>query len=145
MEIEGCTQEELATRLGKSQSTIANKMRLLHLNDEVKNGLINGEITERQARALLSVPEDKQSELFGQIKALSLDSAQAEEFLKGFSKKKKVTRKVKKSKVFLRDARIAVNTIDSAVKSIKNTNLQISKEVIEEENEYTFIIHIKKP
>ncbi len=49
------TQEELAKKMGLSQSTIANKLRLLNLCDEVQNALMNEKISERHARALLSV------------------------------------------------------------------------------------------
>ncbi len=47
------TQEDLAKKLGKSQSTIANKIRLLNLDDEVQYALLNGKISERHARSLL--------------------------------------------------------------------------------------------
>jgi len=47
------TQEVLAQRLGKSQSTIANKMRLLKLPDEVKDLLVKEQLTERHARAFV--------------------------------------------------------------------------------------------
>ena len=51
----GMTQEELASKMGKSQSTIANKVRLLNLPDEIQEGISSRKITERHARALLSV------------------------------------------------------------------------------------------
>ena len=47
------TQEELATKLGKTQSTVANKLRLLNLDDEVQESLLNEKISERHARSLL--------------------------------------------------------------------------------------------
>ena len=47
------TQEELAKKLGKSQSTIANKVRLLNLDDEVQEALLENKISERHARSLL--------------------------------------------------------------------------------------------
>ena len=55
------TQEELAQKLGVSQSTIANKMRLLNLCDEVQNALLNEQISERHARSLLQLqnPDDQ--------------------------------------------------------------------------------------
>ena len=49
------TQEQLATKMGKSQSTIANKMRLLNLCDEVQEALDNNQISERHARSLLQL------------------------------------------------------------------------------------------
>ena len=53
------TQEELASKIGKKQSTIANKLRILKLSDEVKEALIENELTERHARALLKLPTDE--------------------------------------------------------------------------------------
>ena len=51
------TQEQLAKKLGKSQSTIANKIRLLNLDDEVQSYLLNNKISERHARSLLRIPD----------------------------------------------------------------------------------------
>lgn len=51
------TQEEIATRVGKSRSTITNKLRLLSLPDEVKKALIKKTITEGHARALLALSD----------------------------------------------------------------------------------------
>ena len=49
------TQEELAKKIGKSQSAIANKIRLLNLDDTVQDALLNGKISERHARSLLKI------------------------------------------------------------------------------------------
>jgi ParB family chromosome partitioning protein len=54
----GFTQEELAVRIGKKQSTIANKLRLLKLSDKVKEILLKEGLTERHARALLKLPDE---------------------------------------------------------------------------------------
>ena len=56
------TQEVLAQRLGKSQSTIANKLRLLKLPETVKQKLLAEELTERHARALLKLPNTSAQE-----------------------------------------------------------------------------------
>ena len=62
------TQEGLAKKLGKSQSTIANKIRLLNLDDEVQSYLLNNRISERHARSLLRIPnKDKQVEILHRI------------------------------------------------------------------------------
>ena len=56
------TQEELARKIGKSQSTIANKIRLLNLDDEVQSYLLNNKISERHARSLLRI-SDKEKQV----------------------------------------------------------------------------------
>lgn len=54
----GMTQDELAKKIGKKQSTIANKLRLLKLPTEVKKSILEHGLTERHARALLKLPEE---------------------------------------------------------------------------------------
>src|SRR5690554_7002883 len=62
------TQEQLATKLGKSQSTIANKLRILRLPDRVKDMVIKENLTERHARALLKLAdEDLQTKVAARI------------------------------------------------------------------------------
>ena len=62
------TQDQLAKRMGKSQSTVANKMRLLSLTNEVQMALMNNLISERHARCLLQVKDtDKQKEVLNKI------------------------------------------------------------------------------
>ena len=49
------TQDELAKRMGKSQSSIANKLRLLNLDELVQDAILNGKISERHARSILKL------------------------------------------------------------------------------------------
>lgn len=60
LEIDQMTQDELAKTMGKSQSSIANKIRLLALPDEVQDALLKEQISERHARTLLNLPDAKQ-------------------------------------------------------------------------------------
>lgn len=55
------TQEQLAVKLGKTQSTIANKLRLLALDKDVQNALLKGDVSERHARSLLRL-ENKEAQ-----------------------------------------------------------------------------------
>ena len=63
------TQESMASRVGKKQSTIANKLRLLKLTDNVRTLLKRENLTERHARALLRLPEEQDQLLCGGIQA----------------------------------------------------------------------------
>ena len=54
------TQDQLATRMGKTQATISNKLRLLNLAEEVQDALLNNRISERHARSLLKIDDKKQ-------------------------------------------------------------------------------------
>src|SRR5699024_12421475 len=105
------TQEALAQRLGKSQSTIANKLRLLNLPEEIQQALLNKQITERHARALIKLKEpEKQVKLSQDIIEESLNVKQTEE---GVEKRKKPQEKKKSPTVkgVNKDIRIAMNTI----------------------------------
>ncbi len=59
LELDQMTQEELAKTMGKSQSAVANKIRLLSLPDEIQDAVLKEKISERHARALLNVPDAK--------------------------------------------------------------------------------------
>jgi ParB family chromosome partitioning protein len=72
----GMTQRELARKVGRSQSSLANKLRLLKLDDRVKELLLSRQLGERQARALLSLEGDMQHELA--LKAVREDISASE-------------------------------------------------------------------
>ena len=61
------TQEQLAEKMGVSQSSIANKLRLLNLAPEVQDALLQEKISERHARSLLSLPKEEQAEWLKKI------------------------------------------------------------------------------
>lgn len=67
LKLDNITQDELAKNLGKSQSTIANKLRLLTLDEEVQTALLNSQISERHARSLLGLDLSTQKELLHKI------------------------------------------------------------------------------
>lgn len=77
------TQEELAKRMGKSQSTVANKMRLLSLTNEVQVALMNNLISERHARCLLQIKdEDKQKEVLNKIITERMNVRDTDDYIK---------------------------------------------------------------
>jgi len=74
------TQEEVAQKMGRSRSAIANTLRLLNLPIEIKRGLVDGKITEGHARAILAIPEPaKQLALYEQIVSQKLNVRSVEE------------------------------------------------------------------
>lgn len=126
----GFTQEELANRMGKSQSTIANKLRLLKLNDEVKRELYQGSLTERHARALLKLTEAvQQVEALAIIKEKGLNVRESEmliqEIIDEISREK--DKKAPKQNVVrvIRDVRIFLNTINNVVGQMKKSGLKV--------------------
>lgn len=80
---EGLTQDELAKKIGVSQSTIANKLRLLNLTSEAQDALMNDKISERHARSLLSVSDpDKQKALLNKVISERLTVRQLDDEIK---------------------------------------------------------------
>lgn len=83
LEMGNFTQEELAKRMGKSQPTIANKMRLLSLTNEVQIALMNNLISERHARCLLQVKdENMQKEVLNKIINERMNVRDTDEYIK---------------------------------------------------------------
>lgn len=80
---EGLTQDELAKKIGVSQSTIANKLRLLNLTSEAQDALMNDKISERHARSLLSVSDpEKQKALLDKVISERLTVRQLDDEIK---------------------------------------------------------------
>ncbi len=148
LEIHGLTQESLAQRLGKGQSTIANKLRLLHLPAKVQEVLLKREITERHARALLALPsEELQIQLVEtciqegwNVKQMEAAVKRTIESLEADEKKQRAPRKKGLSK----NIRLAVNTIRQSLVMIEQSGLTVDCEEVDEEDFYQFIIRVPK-
>lgn len=79
------TQDQLALRMGKSQSNIANKLRLLSLDGEVQNALLVNKISERHARSLLQLKDlNKQKEILNRIINERLTVKQTDDIIKDY-------------------------------------------------------------
>ena len=107
MSSEGLTQNELAKRLGYRQSTVANKLRLLKLPEYIKQAISHGTITERHARALLNVPEDKLEEVYLTITNRQYNVSKTEEYIRELTQ-------THHSKGVSNNLKIGVNTIKEA-------------------------------
>jgi ParB family transcriptional regulator, chromosome partitioning protein len=129
------TQENLAKRLGKSQSTIANKIRLLKLSDRIRKLLMDNGLTERHARALLKIEsEEEQFKMIHEISERGLTVKQAEKRIERESEKDGPSGKRKSRKPIIRDMRIVLNTLREAVKLIRSSGLYPDvDEVIEDD------------
>ena len=130
----GLTQEELAKKIGKSQSTIANKIRLLRLSDEVKNALIKHNLTERHARCLLRLPEEElRLKALRKIIEKNYNVKDSEMLVERTMQRIQMSgKKTGKRKVVggYRDLRIFINTIKDAVVMMKNYGINpLVKEV----------------
>ncbi|MBF8376666.1 nucleoid occlusion protein [Alicyclobacillus mali] len=148
MELHGLTQESLAQRLGKGQSTIANKLRLLHLPQAVQDALLTRQITERHARALLALPsEELQVELLNECVEKGWNVKQMEEKVKAklalLGSAPERRRKPRK-RGLSKDVRLAVNTIRQSLQMIEQTGLQVVCEELDDDEYYQFTIRVPK-
>lgn len=118
------TQEVLAQRLGKSQSTIANKIRLLKLSETVREKLLENGLSERHARALLRIAsEEEQLKTIHEISERGLTVIQAEKRIEKITEAQSSGNKRNKAKPIIRDMRIVLNTIREAVAMIRSSGL----------------------
>lgn len=142
------TQEALAQRLGKSQSTIANRIRLLSLPEEVQDALMNKTITERHARALLKLPnEEIQLHFLTIIIDQSLNVRDTDELIqKHLANKKDVKKEKPKAKTTFisKDIRIATNTIRRSLDLIEKTGIDFETEEEDLGEYYQITIKVKK-
>ncbi len=143
MDIFNVNQSNLAQRLGKSQSSIANKMRLLALPEVVKESILNKEISERHGRALLRLEcDDDRLELLLTIKSKSLNVAKTEELVN-----KKINHKPKKKvkKVAVnKNVKLAKNTLDKAFEMIERIGVELAVDIEENEEFLTYVVKVKK-
>ena len=144
IELHSLTQEALAQRLGIGQSTVANKLRLLKLPQEVQEALLQKQITERHARSLIPLKNPMlQVKLLQEVIEKSLNVKQTEErvvkMLSGAEEKPKPKRKA-----FSRDVRIAVNTIRQSLNMVTDNGITLDAQEEEFEEYYQFTIKIPK-
>ncbi|KXG08629.1 nucleoid occlusion protein [Anoxybacillus rupiensis] len=144
LELHHLTQEALAQRLGKGQSTIANKLRLLKLPQEVQEALLQRTITERHARALIVLKDrDKQLQLLKEIIEKQLNVKQTEDRVLKILEANRPKPKPKR-KAFSKDMRIAVNTIRQSLAMVADNGLSIDSEEEDFEDYYQITIRIPK-
>lgn len=141
------TQESLAERIGKKQSAVANKLRILKLSRNVHNMLIENGLTERHARALLRLPDEKtQIEVTKKIISDNMSVKKTEEFIELINRKiaekgTKVT-VAKKTKPFVKDIRLFTNTIKQAVDLMNEAGVSTTYDCEENKDGYSISIMI---
>jgi ParB family chromosome partitioning protein len=142
LDVHHLTQEGLAQRLGKSQSTIANKLRLLQLPSFVQEALLDRSISERHARALLSLKnEEQQHKCLVEIIEKEWNVKQTEERIRNLLEPKVVSKKTARP---TKDFRLAVNTIRQSLDMIKQTGMDVTASEEEFEQYYELKIRIPK-
>lgn len=146
----GLTQEELARKVGRSQSAIANKLRLLRLAPEVQGIIVTDNISERHARALLRLnSSEAQMDVIRQIYEQELTVKETELLVEKLSQNN-IPQEIKHRPgtqsiaPIIRDARIFMNTIKETVKRARKTGVDIFMTEKDNEDEYEITIRINK-
>lgn len=151
----GLTQEEAASRLGKAQSTIANKLRLLKFSDAERGLLIKGNVTERQARALVRIDDQKlRIHAMGEMIINKLNIEQTESMVEGIlhgiipKKRKEEPEPAEKKQASRKNfhfplPRLYINSINKIVKNMKEANIECETVMnhVGDCYEYTIKIH----
>lgn len=137
------TQEQVARQLGKKQSTIANKLRLLKLQEEVQEFIIKNNLSERHARLMLKVNEDERMNILEKIVNDSLNVTQSENYIETKSDHKKEEKKQNK-KIVIKDVRIFINTLTKAFDTMKLSGVNAVSNKIENDEYIEYSVKIPK-
>ena len=152
MEYYNLTQDRIAELLGKSQSFVANKIRLLKLDPSIIQTLTENNLTERHARALLRIPDTElQEEVLKQVVKKDMTVKKTEELVEKIRKdvltnnyeEKLTPEKKARVKSFI-NAQIYINTIKTAFKAVKESRNTAEYKEIEREDYVEIKIIIPK-
>ncbi len=162
MKVNNLTQTELAEQMGKTQSYIANKIRLLKLTPKVQGFLIDKKISQRHGRALLALNEEDQDTAVSEIIKSGLTVKETEEMVKDLDgyfaaqekekeeeleeNKSEQTKKPKK-KVQVRtanDFKVQINTIKKAIKMAKDSGMTVKYKEDKKGDSYKITIELLK-
>ena len=123
------TQESMAIRVGKKQSTIANKLRLLRLPSPVRKKLHDSDLTERHARVLLKLEnEDLQKAVLQKVLKGHLNVRQTEALVEKILKEAGKLNQKKPRFVIVNDVRIYLNSIKEIMETVKTSGIPSSME-----------------
>lgn len=137
------SQEELCKKLGKAQSTLSNKLRLLRLSDEMRYKISRAGLSERHARALLTLNDEVQ-----RARALSiiidrhLTVNESENLIEQMLRKNEAPkRQILKG---FKDIRIFINTLNNAVDTIRRAGIDADSVKTETDEYVEYIVRIPK-
>jgi len=140
----GFTQEALASRIGKKQSTIANKIRIMRLPRNVQKLIIDNDLTERHARALLKLEnEEDQLEILGKVIKQSLTVRKTEALVDATLSP--VTQSVSSGspfKAYIRDIRILTNSIKENLDMVRQSGIDTHFDMEQTDTGYNIMIKL---
>ena len=137
----GLTQEQAAAEIGKSQPSVANKLRLLRIPREQADKIQSAGLSERHARALIRVEnDDRRAELLQKVIAGGLNVAQTEELIE----RALVPHKRGFYRPVIKDLRLFVNTINKAVRTMQRSGLGAGVQRTETDTVIEYRVTIQK-
>lgn len=143
------SQEEAARRVGKSQSAVANKLRLLKLSPELLQQIRQSGLTERHGRALLRLPEDQRAEALDTITQQHFNVAQTDAYIDGLLQPPEEggtppPKPRKRPVIYIKDIRLFLNTLQRGLETMQRSGLDAQCGKDEDENAITLTITIPK-
>lgn len=142
----GLNQEQAAAKVGKSQSAVANKLRLLRHSPAVLAALRENGLSERHARALLRLPtEQERMAALAVIVKQQMNVAKTEEYIEALLTRKKQPEEPKKGirKLIVRDVRLFLNSVNHSLDLIRGAGIRA--EASQEETDSEIVLTIRLP
>ncbi len=141
----GLSQEEAARRLGRAQPTVANKLRLLRLPEDVRALLRENGLTERHARALLRLQDPEvQRRAAGDIVRRGMNVAQAEAYVEKLLQSAHVTPPRGRSTYIIKDVRLFLNSVDRGLHLMRQAGVDAGWDRQDTDREILLTIRIPK-
>lgn len=142
-QMEQLPQKDLARKLGKSQSYVANKLRLLKLAQPVQQAIITGTISQRHGRALLNLSAKQQEEVLAKIMKRKLTVKATEKLVQQLQQPPtSATGQIRALKS--KNAKLSINTIRKSVSLAQQNGAQFNYQEIDTDQQYQMIITVKK-
>ena len=141
----GLSQEEAARRLGRAQPTVANKLRLLRLPEDVRALLRENDLTERHARALLRLQDPEvQRRAAGDMVRRGMNVAQAEAYVEKLLQSAQVTPPRGRSTYIIKDVRLFLNSVDRGLHLMRQAGVDAGWDRQDTDREILLTIRIPK-
>ena len=141
----GLSQEEAARRLGRAQPTVANKLRLLRLPEDVRALLRENGLTERHARALLRLQDPEvQRRAAGDMVRRGMNVAQAEAYVEKLLQAAQVTPPRGRSTYIIKDVRLFLNSVDRGLHLMRQAGVDAGWDRQDTDREILLTIRIPK-
>lgn len=141
----GLSQEEAARRLGRVQPTVANKLRLLRLPEDVRALLRENGLTERHARALLRLQDPEvQRRAAGDMVRRGMNVAQAEAYVEKLLQSDQVTPPRGRSTYIIKDVRLFLNSVDRGLHLMRQAGVDAGWNRQDTDREILLTIRIPK-